>query len=117
SDVLGGSVFTPDNKVLDSSVFQNGRNGVEISGGGSTNNLIQGTSIYSNTLDGINERNGASANVWTQLNTYANGGLGIDVNGDSDATNIVDAPYPVINSVSESGGFVTVQGKIGRAHV
>ena len=110
SAVLGVSVFTPDNKVLDSSVFQNGRNGVEISGGGSTNNVIQGTSIYSNTLDGINERNGASANVWTQLNTYANGGLGIDVNGDSDVTNIVDAPYPVINSVSESGGFVTVQG-------
>ena len=96
--------------TLDFVRLGNARNGFELSGAGTTGNVISQALIYANTYDGINERNGAD-NKWTELSTHDNGGLGIDKNGDSDGTNDIDKPYPTISSVTRSGGVVTVKGK------
>jgi hypothetical protein len=103
-------VFGRSTILEGNSVFQNGRNGLELSDATAFNSLIFDTAFYSNTLDGINERNGATANQWTHISTYANGGLGIDKNGDSDGTNILTPPFPIITSAQVNGGNVIVRG-------
>jgi len=101
--------------ISQNQVFQNGRNGLELSGAGATNSLIFSTAFYSNTLDGINERNGADANWWTTIAAYANGGLGIDKDADSDATNTPTPPRPSITSAVVNSGNVVVRGSATHA--
>lgn len=66
----------------------------------SSYNTITRTQIDHNGYDGIGERNGAIANVWSEVGIYGNGGLGIDKNAYNDALNIVDAPYVFIDSIN-----------------
>lgn len=99
-----------DNIINNYQVFSNGRNGIELSGSGTTRNLISAGSYGINALDGINERNGADNNKWTLILTSNNGGLGIDKNAGNDANNNITPPFPVIMTVSCGGGNCTLSG-------
>ncbi|TMC58626.1 MAG: hypothetical protein E6J26_04900 [Chloroflexi bacterium] len=88
-------------------IDHNQKYGVILDGLGTSFNLITRTLIFNNTLDGIGERNNAGLNVWEQVRIQDNGGLGIDKNAASEATNTVDGPFPVIRSVDATTGIVT----------
>lgn len=75
--------------------------GILLDGSGTALNLITRTLIYSNTYDGIGERNQAGANNWTEISTRDNGGLGIDKFAEVDATNTISAPVLSITSVNK----------------
>jgi hypothetical protein len=104
-----------DNIILGATyIFLNTRNGIELAGSGTTGNVISGTlnlsSVFSNTLDGINERNSADHNQWTRLSVFGNGGLGIDKNAGTDDANNITPPFPVITSIIVNGSTITVTG-------
>ncbi len=92
-----------DNLIENYYANSNSRNGITLTGIGTSGNVISHTTIYNNTRDGINERNSADNNVWTNVSMHNNGGLGIDKDAPSDATNNIDPPFPIITSVSCSG--------------
>jgi hypothetical protein len=81
--------------------------GVLLDGPGTSLNLITRTLIYSNTYDGIGERNQAGANNWTEISTHDNGGLGIDKFAELDATDNISAPVFSITSVNKNTHVVS----------
>jgi hypothetical protein len=102
--LLTGAYF---NTVNNSQVNRNQQSGIMLEGLNTSFNLISGTQIFSNTLDGIGERFSATTNTWTQVSIYNNGGLGIDKNAASDLTNLIDTPVPVVRSYNTTTGVVT----------
>ncbi|MBI5030662.1 MAG: right-handed parallel beta-helix repeat-containing protein [Chloroflexi bacterium] len=104
------SLGAHDNWIDVNHVDGNLHNGIELTDSGTINNVISGTLIYLNQMDGINERSSANQNSWSHLSTYQNGGLGIDKSAAIDGGNSVTAPFPQITSVTTSGGNVTVNG-------
>ena len=99
-----------DNTLTNLIVNNNGKNGVELTDANTDSNQLSFVTLFANLLDGINERNGAQDNSWTQLQSLGNTGLGIDKNAPSDITNVPTAPLPVITSASLAGLTLTVSG-------
>jgi parallel beta helix pectate lyase-like protein len=85
--------------------------GILLDGAGTSRNLITGTeSMGSFGGAGIRERNGATNNVWSHLNTHDNTGLDID----KDPLGVTP-PFPTVISTTVNGGNVTVYGKASPA--
>ena len=100
-----------DNRIgPDNLIFNNGADGIVLSDASTAFNTVLTSTIHSNRGDGIREYAGATNNAWVAARTYANGGLGIDKEAASSATNIPTAGWPVITSVVRSGGIVTLTG-------
>ncbi len=99
-----------NNIISFTNIISNSLYGALFDGSNTADNVVQASQIVINGLDGIGERNNAGNNRWSQLSTAANGGLGIDKFASSDSTNVPNAPYATITSVSVSGGVVTVNG-------
>lgn len=99
-----------ENAILANDVVDNGKNGIELDGIGTTGNIISGTHVATSIWDGINERNGAGGNRWTHINVAANGGLPIDKNAADDYQNLPDDPRPTIKSQLSSGSTYTLTG-------
>jgi hypothetical protein len=110
--ISGGGVFTAaNNSVLSNTIADNVFDGIELGGAVTSRNLISGTVIYGNGLDGICENDEAPDNVWTHVSIYDNGGfnifnngaLGINKNGHCfgfvGRSEAIDPPYPVITLV------------------
>jgi hypothetical protein len=106
-EISGGSHH---NVVTEEQILYNGLNGIRITGAGTTGNIITGTHIAGSGYDAISEGNGAAANAWLHLATGNNGGMAIDKNANSDATNVPDGPAPTISSVVYSHNVLTVTG-------
>ncbi len=88
-------------------------------GGAGNGNLIAG-----NTGDGISVAGAGAGNKISQNSIYNNGGLAVDLNADGPTLNdVLDADggpngrmnFPVITSVSQSGGNTTVSGTFSGA--
>jgi hypothetical protein len=99
------SVYTAtNNSVTSNTIASNLGDGIDLVGPATSNNLISGTLIYGNGLDGICEDHAASDNVWTHVSIHQNGGLGINKNGDCTSqpgqSETIAPPYPVITSVN-----------------
>ena len=100
-----------DNKIGPNNIiFNNDADGIVLSDASTAFNTVLTSTIHSNRGDGIREYAGATNNAWVAATTYANGGLGIDKEAASSATNIPTAGWPVITSVVRSGGIVTLTG-------
>jgi hypothetical protein len=116
-NVAGGSGINVsagahENQILKNYLSGNSKYGVLFDGANTASNVISRTIIQYNGVlcpgcDGIGERNGAGPNRWTEIGTRSNAGLGIDRFTNSDATNIVDAPYLYITGVNSGTGVVT----------
>ncbi len=104
------SLGAHDNTIDYNQISGNSHNGIELTDSNTIDNVITGTVIIGNAMDGINERTSATSNSWSHLITYQNGGLGIDKNASVDTGNIVTSPFPQITSVTRSGSMVTVSG-------
>jgi hypothetical protein len=66
--------------------------------------ILTDNNIY---IYGIDERNSAGFNVWTEVGIHDNGGLGIDKSASYDNQNIVNAPYNFnIDSINRTTGVV-----------
>jgi hypothetical protein len=94
------------NTILYNSVVGNSAYGVLLDGTATQGTIISNTTLTGNVYDGLGERNGAAANFWNNVSIYDNGGLGIDKDASSNATNIINAPGLVITSVNRSTGVV-----------
>jgi hypothetical protein len=101
-----------DNFIGDNTIGWNTGNGIQLSGVNTTGNVISRTLIAVNGLDGINERNNAGGNSWSEVAIIGNGGLGIDLFGGNDSTNNPDEPLPVVDSAVVSGPNIVVQGQV-----
>lgn len=99
-----------NNKILSNDVTSSGKNGIELDGLGTTNNMISGTLILGSQLDGINERNGASSNWWSHLQMERGRGMPIDKEAPDDIQNISNEPHPTIETVSNNAGTLTIEG-------
>jgi hypothetical protein len=117
ADFAGGSgIYVSagayENQILKNYAASNGKYGVLFDGSNTASNVISRTVIWYNGVtcpgcDGIGERNGAGPNRWTEISAEFNAGLGIDRFTNSDATNIVNAPYLFITGVNPGTGVVT----------
>jgi len=94
------------NTIWYNAVIGNSAYGVLLDGAATLGTVISNTTISGNVYDGIGERNSAAANFWNNVSLYGNGGLGIDKDASSNATNIINAPGLVITSVNRSTGVV-----------
>lgn len=65
----------------------NTRNGIELADSSTVGNRISHVNIFDNGQGGINERNGANYNTWTNFSIYNNGGMGIDKSASNDTQN------------------------------
>ena len=83
---------TLSTSLSSSVVISNGGYGVLLEGAGTQATVISATLVAGNSWDGVAEKNGAAKNSWTKLETYANGGLGIDKTVTSDKANIPNKP-------------------------
>ena len=81
----------------------NGLNGIQLGGVNTYINIISGTIIDNNTVNGIDERDGALSNQWSHLNMGQNGAKGIDLHW-------VPAITPIIMSVSGNGVITIASG-------
>ncbi len=106
-EISGGSHH---NVVTEERISYNSRNGIRLTDLGTTGNVITGTQILGSGYDAISEGNGAAANAWSHLETGSNGGMAIDKNANSDATNLPDGPAPRILSVVYAHNVLTVTG-------
>jgi parallel beta-helix repeat protein len=98
------------NRISGASVSFNDNNGIELSDVGTIDNRIAGTYIANNPLDGINERNGAGYNTWTQVSEYGNGGLGVDKDAPNSNENLITPPIPRITSAKKVNGNWQLSG-------
>ncbi len=98
-----------DNTVANNIIHHNGANGIELTDANTDANYIQYVTVYSNTFDGINER-ATNNNHWSQISTYWNGGLGIDINAPINLSNTIDFPVPVVVTATLFNNQVTVTG-------
>lgn len=103
---------TRHTQIVSNVIAFNTRFGIELLGSDTANTLISDTVIYANQEDGICESDQSHDNTWTHLSLYNNGGLGINTNSSCATvgpyTHVVDAPYPVIQSVKANGTIVGV---------
>jgi parallel beta-helix repeat protein len=108
---LGSGVYlaggAASNSIRTNNVFSNTRHGIVLDGSGTQFNVITGTLVHHNGLDGIAERNSAGINVWTHVSLYDNAGLGIDKDASSDGTNTATGPFPIITAMNQATGVIS----------
>lgn len=102
------SLPSSGNQIQNNTVSFNTGDGIHIqvcSGCSANGNVVSGNSIHDNTGDGIYEASngGTLNNVWTQISTFNNGGLGINKNPSTPA-------HPTIQSMIVNGGQETIAG-------
>ncbi|MFN8440326.1 MAG: right-handed parallel beta-helix repeat-containing protein [Caldilineaceae bacterium] len=100
------------NLVGGNTIYDNLGAGVSFSGAATQHNHIELAKISANRSvngDGIAQSNGAANNYWSQISSYDNGGLGIDLNA-IDLNNQSDAPYPTITQIGVTTDTVIVTG-------
>jgi len=107
--VAGGS---HNNSILRNFIQLNYKYGVIFDGGLTANNVISRTAIYNNGLDGIAIRNGANQNVWTEIITYGNGGLGINTQAIDESTHVPHPPDLSIVAIDRSTGLISGKANI-----
>jgi hypothetical protein len=73
-------------------------------------NVLTAIEARYNGYDGIADRNGAADNVWSNLRTGQNGGLGIDRDASTDAGNISSASTVTVTAYNPGSGAMTVAG-------
>ena len=100
-----------DNSLSANTIAHNARNGIQLDGAAVVSNTVAGDAIHDNTQDGINERNGAAFNAWTQISTYNNGGLGIDKFAPADFANVPSGPFVMFTSAVRTGSMITLSGQ------
>jgi hypothetical protein len=101
----------------------NGGHGIQINGASANNNKLLGNFISGNGGDGVAILSGTGNQILSNL-IDENGGLGIDLENDGPTANdLSDADtggnerqnYPMLTSVSSSGGNITIQGSLNSA--
>jgi hypothetical protein len=113
--VSAGSFYTTkNNSVLSNTIADNRGDGIDLVGPVTSRNLISGTLIYGNGLDGICETSDASDNVWTHVSMCQDGGLGINKTSNCSSgpgqSETIAPPYPVITSVDPATHVVQGTG-------
>jgi hypothetical protein len=97
------------NSIRPSRVLSNAHHGVLFEGATTRNNSVDGSALVApiagNGFDGIATRGGAITNTWTLLLMGVNGGLPIDVNVGSDASNEQTASRPIPLGITYLGFF------------
>jgi hypothetical protein len=93
--------------VRNSIVISNGGYGVLMEGAEAKATVISATVAAGNGRDGVAEKGGASQNTWQKLETYGNGGLGIDKAVISDTANAPNKPGVLITSASKPTAATT----------
>lgn len=99
--------------VRSSVVISNGGYGVLMDGAGAQATMISATVAAGNGRDGVAEKGGATKNSWTKLETYGNGGLGIDKAVVSDTTNTPNKPNVLVLLASKPDAASTRFSGIG----
>ena len=107
--VNGGSHH---NSILPNAIAGNLKYGVILDGATTANNIISGTVIAYNLLDGLAERSDAVYNTWTHISVYSNGGLGINTQAVNESTHIPHPPFLMIVGMDRSSGLIS-----GKANV
>lgn len=103
----GNNNVTSENLIADNAFY-----GALFVGATTVNNRMSGDTIARNGADGIGSRSNALGNVWRPAAVFDNGGLGIDRDADSDATNQVTEPLPIITKVQRTASGYTVFGTV-----
>jgi parallel beta-helix repeat protein len=99
------------NFIGGNSIYENGSGGVLFWNTNTQHNTLKGSKIYSNQGgygDGIAQGDGAN-NSWSQIKSYDNAGLGIDINVTT-SNNQLDGPHPTITAIAATDSSVTVTG-------
>ena len=124
----------PNNELHNNSISANAQNGVLVLG---DNNILKGNTIFANTQDGIevDRVRGTDPAIGTnnkiqENSIYNNGGLGIDLsgnspgtgdgvtlndNGDGDTGANERQNYPILSKIAKNGSNIAIQGNLNSA--
>jgi parallel beta-helix repeat protein len=105
----GVSIFggASSNTVSGDTIADNGANGyggVDISGSGTSSNVLEGNTITQNMFDGVDVFGGATGNTIGAGDTITrNGWGGVDISGSGTSGNVVEGEYIGTDSADDTG--------------